>query len=423
METPDFDSKKHPACILVENGWVEVDGGRVYRYFTTPDSKEFVLSDAYAKQIGVLWPKFSISNRVPEFQSSHVPILGIEVEKVEHVSYYPEWAPKQVLDGLILLCDVEIACLEHGFFTQSHLWNVLLHKGKPIFIDLGDFIRYENSNRGDYTILGTVLGHFRKTRTPHNPMNICENFAEKVNAQQLVDSVNQLNAPLIEKFKYLKSFLENLSPSTEAGYWSNYNKATLHSNESIAKSSGLKSKNLCDFIEKNRPTTLTDLGCNNGIYSIFSSRLGIPAVGIDLDSSSIELANEYCANQNLHAIFSTFDILQENIAYGVDGVFGSSVQRLNSEMVIAPALIHHIFRQNNSIKDTLEIICSYGQNYVAIEYIGHNDKHINVSADTWFAMEDIVHFLLNHDFTVSVEESNLPTRNWIFGVKKERAVL
>jgi len=143
---------------------------------------------------------------------------------------------------------------------------------------------------------------------------------------------------------------------------------------------------------------MVDLGCNTGMYSTYAARLGVSCIGVDLDKHAIEQANKYSSENQLPASFLCFDLMKSHIKYGLNGNCGSTEERLKSDMVIAPALIHHIFRQDHSIESIINKICNFGESFVAIEFIAHNDRTIN---------ED-----------VSIKPSNLETRKWVMGTKK-----
>ena len=414
------DSFKHPASFYIENGWVEVEQDRVFRYVTREDCRDFLLSETYKKLSGIFWPSISIVDRPYTHQCDQEVLLCIEVEKINHVSFFPEWAPQQVLDALVFLCDLEILCLENNYFMQTHCWNVVLYKGRPFLIDIGDFVRCENKNVNELVILNTIFGHFTKpVGHHHSPTNIMENFSEPFDIKSLMRSVVPADVALIDKFKMLRDFFLKQKTSTKKEYWSNYNKVNLDDNHNIEKSSGYKSSELTRFIRHCKPESLTDLGCNSGIYSIYASRLGIPSVGIDLDKYAVEQANNYASEKGLEATFLSFDIMVDEEPYGKDGVLGDHEERLKSDMAVAPALIHHIYRQGYTIEQIASKICDYCKKYVAIEYIAFNDKTINSQFDDWFTIDEIVNEMLSLGFEVSIAKSNLLTRKWILGKRVE----
>ncbi len=79
-------------------------------------------------------------------------------------------------------------------------------------------------------------------------------------------------------------------------------------------------------------------------------------------------------------------------------------------MVIAPAILHHLFGgiaapENQlfagNIKKCIDTICGYATNYLAIEVIPHTDASVNKPIEQWFSMEDVKKNIESNGFKIS----------------------
>ena len=154
------------------------------------------------------------------------------------------------------------------------------------------------------------------------------------------------------------------------------------------------------FVEKINPKTLTDLGCNDGIFSFYSNYKDCQAIGIDKCQASVSRANNFASNNNLPSKFVNLDILSDKCeqGLGLNGGYEAPTLRFKSEMVIASALMHHLFKQCKDINKVINSIIAYTNKYAAIEFIPHSDQYISVGNDNWFLMDEIISILKENDF-------------------------
>ena len=77
----------------------------------------------------------------------------------------------QILESHIFLCDILIYLSENNYTALTHLWNITLHKGKPIFIDLGDFVKRSNNSRVE---IDSLFSNLKNDTSVHNPISISD---------------------------------------------------------------------------------------------------------------------------------------------------------------------------------------------------------------------------------------------------------
>ena len=448
------------ACFFKNLGWVELDRDAQKCFRAVIKSRtEFLDSEAYKNKEGIFWPPIKkIEKKDTKFSSKEYDKFDIyEVEYLPHIVFWPEMSSAQILESHIFLCDVLIYLSENNYTALTHLWNITLHKGKPIFIDLGDFVKRSNNSRVE---IDSLFSNLKNDTSVHNPTpisNWLENHEEILKKFKSIGKLEEAKGILLneielrikkntpkeedaeEPWSYLKEVLKKikLTKLQEAKDillnktklkikktgWENYNTQKLPINKEDLKSLSkehTKGKTLCEFIDKINPKTLTDLGCNNGIYSFYSNYRDCQVVGIDNCESIVSQANNYASNNNLLSKFVNLDILSDKCGQklGKNGGYEAPTLRFKSEMVIAPALGHHLFRQCKDINKVINSIIAYTNKYAAIEFIPHSDPYIYVPKKQWFSMDEIISILKENNFNrIEIKDSSPDGRKWIFAEK------
>lgn len=369
--------KKHSACICLSNGWVDIDINN-YKSINCVTRKlhETILdSNFYKNKEGIFWPRIKKNQDYKSVSNTDNNIISYyETEYIHHITRYPEFTPNQLKESLLFLADVCIYCKENNYFILTHLWNVTFKNGHPFMIDIRDFEIYSNQKWNKI-----FLGHFRDKLDSHCPYHI-KNFI--VNHEEIKYQLENTNDPY-----EIKHIVEKIIPvAIGQNYWSNYHKERtdfLHEYESLndelynkikhhhcPPNNDNKSFNLLTTIEKYQPKTIIEMGCNNGLYCFGASKHA-HVVGIDNDIISIDIANKINKKLQTSSVFVCADFfkLDDNISYGQNNSYGTKIERFRSEMLIAPAIMHHLF---NACKSLDKIICTfdkYAKKYMIIEHI------------------------------------------------------
>ena len=365
---------KHNACIFTLHGWVEIDSEN-YKAINCVKEQlhdNIFNSNFYKNKEYIFWPKIQkLENYSSNFSSA---IYYYDTEFIYNIIRYPEFTPEQFKDALLFLCDVCKYCKDNGYYLRTHLWNVTYVRGYPYLIDIRDF---EILKTQDWKII--FLGHFDEKLNNHCPIHI-SNFM--VNHLDISSKLNNCKNDLDD----IKNIINEIKiVETNDGKWSNYHEtrcnflydASIFSNslyEQIKNFKGgsddkTKSLNLFTLIEELKPRTIIELGCNNGLYTFGCTKFA-PTVGIDYDINAINLANKINKKLKTQATFININLLDENVPeYGMDGAYDNIYTRFRSELVIAPAIIHHLFDQCNSTDKIICIFNKFATKYMIIEQI------------------------------------------------------
>ena len=390
-----MDFKPHPASICTHKGTLYIDRlNKKIKRTMTDFNAEFVETEVFKTGAAIgFWPK--VTRSCDKF---------FDVEYVEHPIMWSDMTNKQILGAYLRLCDILEYLNEHGYTMDSHLWNVVLSNSVYKLIDVGDFCKFDrNTQARTLKLCLQKHEHDDKSYKVGSWTKTPQKIIEAIDNHKSIDEVRQALKD--------SGFVGNIADPT----WDRY--APVYRNDVDLSMSHENPKDgpVRRWIESIKPETLTDLGCNTGKHTLSTAKnLGIKCVGIDYAANTIDEAVEQARYMGLACGFAKVDLLNPATV----GLYDPPEKRLWSEMVIAPALIHHLFGACKNINLAVDTIAAYGSKYVAVEFIPHTDVHINCNIEDWFSLEQIKQRLWNRGFTsIRVESSSPKGRMWIFAEK------
>lgn len=408
------------SCIFRNLGFCLIDhkNKKAYR-FVNKESADFIRSEAYQSKISDLWIKaVHISQDDIDYPYQNNFEL-FEVEYINNVFYWAEMSFFDIKASLLKLCDICIYLSENGYSIQSHLWNIILQKGEPTLIDLGDFKKGANSQ----LVFDTIISTLRSQCEDHHCPKKLHGSSWVANYKYILDEINKLKSRInslnaVTVSKNLKSIINNIEIKQEAHYWDTYptQKAIPKNKEEIIQyaktNSSLKSSNLCWSISEQKPETLIDIGCSRGLYSIYASLShGTSCTGIDYSHDLISSANKHSRELKINNNFAFIDLL--NIKkYGFKKAYESFLERFNCEMLIAPAVIHHLHGRGVPLEDIINQWCLITSKCLMIEYIAHDTLNNYIDIDV------IKKCLSQNGFdNIQLLDSNREDRKWVYAYK------
>jgi len=391
---------KHNACIATHYGWVDIDNKnkKIINCVKLQLHNDILQSSFYKNKETIYWPKVT---KIDNYKSEYGQALDYyDTEYIHNILRYPEFTPLQFKEALIFICDVCEYCEKAGYWLRTHLWNITFVKGNPYLIDIRDFETLINQNW-----LQIFMGHFRKKLDNHCP----------VLASKFISNYDDIYNKLIKcpnDLKKIRGIINEINPiNINNGQWTSYHNgrgdflhtATQLNNElynNIKYFKGgcgdeTKSVNLFTLIEKIKPKNIIEVGCNNGLYTFGCSKYG-QTIGIDYDINSINEANNLNKKFKANCTFlhcSLLDEIKLKYSFGQNGAYGSIIQRFKSEMLISPAIIHHLFDQCKSTDKIIEIFNKIAEKYMLIEQIpdnvNENSLLLSLKKYNWKVIEEL----------------------------------
>lgn len=341
----------------------------------------------------------------------------VESESIPYISYPYEWSFEQLKCAAIHHLNFQIFLFEKGaVLRDSSAYNIQFIGSKPIFIDLLSIKQYRE---GDYWIgykqfcenflnpllLGSIKGvqhnsWFRGNLEgiPTIELNKILNLNDKLSfnvfshvylqAKLNVKSIesskkvykNYNNLKKLSKNSYisivkqLKDWILKLSFKKENSIWQNYSNKNTYDNNEYNQKKFIVSK----FIKKKNPSTVFDLGCNDGNYSNLCLESGAKSViGFDFDHNAISKAFLEANKNKINFLPLVLDATNPSPNHGwFQKERKGFLERFKSEVLIALAFEHHlVIGKNIPIEQFIDWILKISNNGL-IEFVPKSDETI-----------------------------------------------
>lgn len=352
----------------------------------------------------------------PDAQAS-APEIAYKVlrpERVPFVSYPYEWSFSQLKDAALLTLRIQSAARCHGMTLRDcSAYNVQFRNGRPVFIDTLSFAKYAEGE--PWTPYGQFCRHFLaplalmslkdvrlqqllRSNLDGIPLDLAAALLPRWSRLRLgllihlhahaASQRRYLDRP-IEQAKFrnkmsrtaltalidsLKSTIRGLKWEPKGTEWADY-----YSDDSYT-ARGLEHKHelVRRYLETLRPSTVWDLGANNGFHSRAASEMGAQVIAFDADPACVEqnyLSLAKSGERNILPLL--LDLTNPSPDIGWDNDERLSVgRRGRCDVAMALALVHHLAISNNV---PLEMIAGYlGKlcTSLVIEFVPKSDAKV-----------------------------------------------
>jgi SAM-dependent methyltransferase len=395
--------KYNTVCYFIENGFIYEKNEIVKRVIPKNHILEFINSELYS----ILVKENKLIKMIKNTEKKVFNIL--EIIKIKNVSRPTEWATLDYINGYKFLIDIMLYTLNLGYYLKDpHIWNITLYKGKFIYLDYGDFTISKDQHMLDNFF------NFFISDTVFTDRIININFImSKINS---LDNINITDYDKLIEFKKILDLIEFDGENK----WDSYTKieipnSLLDYNKSIYNN---KSEVIFKYLDKLNYDSFLDIGCSTGFYTFYTAYMNKPSVGIDISQKCIVEANSHASKKDLDAVFLYYDIMNPPNAYGINGGYQNSSDRLKSDFVLVSAVTHHLFHNNYSVYKQVSIFNEYTNNILLLEYIPITDNHVGAFNKTkWVDINELIIILKNYFSVVFIEDSYPDGRQWLICIK------
>lgn len=372
--------------------------------------KHLISSGLYSKliELGLLIPHEETQER-PISSEAFIIIKPVEIP---FISYPYEWSFSQLKDAALTTLKIQSIALDYGMHLKdASAYNIQFYNLNPVLIDSLSFeINKENQPWEAYRqfcqhfLAPLVLMSYRDVKM--NQLlrvfldGIPLDFVVKLLPFKAKFSFNLfihlfLHAKMqknyedkginTRKIKYnlsdakiiidnLRSAIKGLEIKGQSSEWINYYSFSNYSDEAFEDKKSIVEK----YIDLVKPSTAIDLGANNGVFSRIACKKGVFTISCDYDPLAIEL-NYLQAKKTKEKLILPLiiDLTNPSPAIGWDNSERFTFnQRVNTDIVIALALIHHLAISNNLPFSYIgEYLKNLGQ-YLIIEFIPKSDSQV-----------------------------------------------
>jgi SAM-dependent methyltransferase len=367
-------------------------------------------------------------------------LTKITLQHEKHLISYPyEWSANMFKDSALFHIDLLLKLDTHELTLKDALPNnILFNFSNPIFIDFLSLIKKENLSNEEWLFqIGNPDRNlqyfiFEKMFIPYFliPLLIFArkdygfgralllefacNMGEKPPSWRslLVKSPHKSRIKcLLEVYSWklflrgkkkkdfiffyteLLQILQNIDVTPKDGpYFSYYKQKNEEYFFANKNNWGSKQKNVASILEKYKHKHVLDLGANTGWYSILAAKLGANVIATDIDESCVDFLYCYAKKNNLRilSLFISFveicnqyfGSLEESSKYNDRDfadipLFRSAEDRLQSDLVLCLALIHHlILGCGYEIFFVMSVLSSLSKSGLMVEYVDWEDKVI-----------------------------------------------
>ena len=331
---------------------------------------------------------------------------------IPFISYPYEWCFSQLKDAALLTLRIQETALNYGMtLKDASAYNVQFYEGKPVFIDTLSFVRY---NEGEtwvayrqfcmHFLAPLLLMRYRDIRLNQLlriyldgiPLDLTSSLlppsmwlrfsplihinlharSEKQHADRHISitarrvSINALRGIINNLF----TLIEKLKWNPGGTEWASYYQDTNYTSDALEDKKAIFNR----FIETVHPSSVWDLGANNGLFSRIASDKGIPTIAFDIDPACVEMNYRQIVEENEHNLLPLLlDLTNPSPALGWSNNERSSLaERGPADTVVALALIHHLAISNNVPFKRIARYFSGICNSLIIEFVPKTDSQI-----------------------------------------------
>jgi hypothetical protein len=331
-------------------------------------------------------------------------------EQIHFISYPYEWSFDMWRDAAIVTLKIAAQALEHGMILKDATpFNIQFYKGRPVFIDTLSFEKYEEGtswiayHQFCECFLGPLLlmnyghrdmGKFFLVYPNGIPLDIVKRllpFKSKFNVhvylhiwlQAKMASKPEVDGVAKKEFSKQKlstllngliSFVSGLSQAKMKSTWDDYYTDTILGNQYLEAKKALVEK----FVDSINFKSLIDLGANDGYFSLLLKDKAENIIATDFDSNCInELYRKIRKDKikNIVPLVTTLNIPSPAIGWNNEER-NSLTDRLQADVVLALALVHHLAIAVNIPLSYIVKWLSEKSVYLIIEFVPKSDEKV-----------------------------------------------
>ena len=404
------------------SGFIFYHDNKPHRVIKDSYKKEFdklVASGLYKNLVdqGYLIPHSELSQNESENIKTEYSFSAIYKiicpQKIPFISYPYEWNFTQLKDAAVLTLKIQELALKYGMtLKDASAFNIQFIGSSPIFIDTLSFEDYKEGEPwiayrqfcqhflaplalNKYGV--TELTKLRQCFIDGLPLNVVSKilpWRSKLNAFLMIHlhyhaklgnkyaSNHQPSAlkkmklslsknKLIGIIQHLLSGINSMELKISKTEWTNYYEEFSYHDDAFEE----KKKTISNWIDKIKPKTTWDLGCNTGIFSDIASQHSKYTISFDKDFFALEKYSRTLNNDKILTLLLDIDNPTSSAGWANEER-KSLMQRGPADLILALALIHHLAISNNVPLNKIADFCSKCSEYLIIEFIPKQDEQV-----------------------------------------------
>lgn len=432
-----------PASLIDDVGRVFWYNGHIYRAIRSSYA-EFYRELIKNKNIKSLFSKGLVATEMAPFSLNGYSLV-LRHHRIPITSYCMEWSSEMLKDAAMLICDLNIEFHKKGLaFKDAHPWNILFDAGKAIFIDWGSigsigcshgwpYVEFRDRFLFPLYLMSIGLSNIARTFMLNvaNPLSRGDVFRLLIkrapfltclhywfNDKEYMRSIFKTD---LSFFLSLRRKIEAISISGESTEWTGYQGPDERFSHQPSSKWHAKIRNIYELLRTMRPKTVTDIACNRGWFSELAALQDSQVVAIDIDEPSINTLYRRVREKGLSILPLVMDICTPTPPHGLTHAYSQAEIRLQSDMVLALALTHHlVFKKGLTFEAIAKQLAAFTKKWLVVEFIPADDQYVGewmTERFAWYNLEGFTSALQVFFKRIEVIDSYPPPRLLLLCVK------
>ena len=380
--------------------------------------------------------------------------LVVQHERVEPPTYCVEWCPSMLRDASLLTIDLALALVERRCVLQdAYPWNILWRGHKPFFVDLTSIVPQHDK------IIWPAYAQLQAFAL--RPLELCSHGKGRLARLLMHDNINGITLP--EYYRHLpgwswrhpratlefhldrmlqrhpnfkrrilgasvgrtkqistsirRRFLTSIRGRLERFCFRDNDDPWQGYYQSIpsAVDKDRKVEIVGELLERFHPETVTDLGCNTGVFSVLAAERGARVISIDSSENCISSLYGRARRYNLGINPVVSDVLCPTPPFGFMGTqYPGLIQRAEADLVLCLGLMHHLHINGRQSFDRIaSLVATLARRQLIFEFVARNDANVELldtNRTIDYTLDSVVSTLSAHFSTIQTLESDRETR-------------
>jgi hypothetical protein len=401
----------HPASYRDPSGFVFKWNGSVYRQVNKSYADEYELFKSSGLYDSLTNPGFLIGHKEVEDIKAEPEkwYKTLLPEQIQFISYPYEWCFLQLKEAALLTLKILKLGIAHGMVLKDATpYNIQFIDGNPVFIDTLSFEKYDAGKPWvayrqfcNMFLFPLYLEHYlnadiQKTLLVYPdgiPLDMTSRllpFKSRArlgvwlhvylqhtvsrNASALKDNEPFSRKKLLNLVDHLEHTIINLKKRETTFGWNNYYTESILSNEYLAEKENI----FISLLQRVQPRAILDIGANDGHFSKIAAKNKSFVIAVDDHAASINKLYSEIRDKKLSNILPlVIDVMNPSPAAGFAAAERASfTDRMNTDLVAALAIIHHlVIGRNMSLAMLASWLCNI-THYLIIEFVPREDEKI-----------------------------------------------
>jgi hypothetical protein len=405
----------HPSSFRDPSGFIFYYRSAIYRQINKSYKDDYEYLNNSGLYFKLINKKLLIPHKEVNTLKRHSKNLYkiIKPEKIGFVSYPYEWCFGQLKDAALTTLQIQKTAIKYGAtLKDSSAYNIQFHKGNPLLIDTLSFERIDEKAPWiayrqfcQFFLAPLALASKKdirltkllRTYIDGVPLDLASKLlpaqtwlSPKLLLHIHLHSMGQnifKNSKITDKkmpmgkrshfalIENLKNTIINLRYKSKRTRWENYYE-NIHYNKSAFK---YKKTIIKKYLKKIKNCNVVlDMGANTGMFSRLIPKNKALIISADNDEGAVEVNYQKTkTNYEKHIIPLNIDFTNPSPGLGwANKERASFFERCKSDLILALALIHHLFFTNNVYFFQIAKFLSENCKYLMIEFALKDDPKV-----------------------------------------------